>query len=184
MVLKRKNKRRHLIKIDVFGTEHSDDYPHVVLLVTLRCGKPYALDFSSAQHGHYEPIMPWDLYVNTRVELMLEFWKFGEWQSHMRFDPIVDEETFVGGVMWINRKATLVLNAALENWEKGKETLPLNTMLKLSEDAFRQRRSEFIRSIELYLPTQKKMAEWYKYVPEDEEILEMTKAGHESLSKT
>lgn len=179
--MKAKNKRRQLIKIDVLGTENCDDCRHVVLSVTFRCGKRYALDISGAQYGYYEPVIPWDLYVNTRVGSILEFFEFGEWQSRMRPESSLDGTTYDECIMWLNNKAAMVLNAALVDWQKEERTIPFNTMLKLSEDAFHQRQSEFIKFIEWDLPTQEEMAKWYNSVSIDEGLPEMTEATDECL---
>jgi hypothetical protein len=52
---------------------HADGCPHTtiffreMLRVTLVDGSVYAFDISSAQYGHYEPVIPWDQYMEQRV---------------------------------------------------------------------------------------------------------------------
>ena len=40
---------------------------HSVLKLTLRSGEKYAVDLAGAQHGHFEPVTPWDEFEEERI---------------------------------------------------------------------------------------------------------------------
>ncbi|KUJ16713.1 uncharacterized protein LY89DRAFT_669178 [Mollisia scopiformis] len=40
---------------------------HTVLKVVLRSGEVFAIDLAGAQHGHHEPVVPWEKYKEERI---------------------------------------------------------------------------------------------------------------------
>lgn len=66
-------------------SEDSDG--HIVTKLALKNGETYVLDLAGAQFGHFDPVMPWQDYVECRASEIEKtvFWPFSlEAKSPMR----------------------------------------------------------------------------------------------------
>ena len=178
--MKIKNRRRRLITINVLGAEMDAECNHLNILVKLRSGESYALDFTGAQYGYYEPVVPWDLYEDTRVECLKTFQEFGYEEGILLSDQHCAEKSDYEDVKRLDRVFAMLLNEALDIWQK--QNLSFPALLKLPDDTFQHRQSEFIGFLERYLPTGKQVEKWYKSLPEDQGKLEVT-AMYEEIMK-
>ena len=156
-----------MITVDRLGMEHDVEQEincgHVVLRVTTESGNSYALDITGAQYGRYENVMPWHLYLNSRIESFTGFGLFGEWESRLLADDFWDRGSAHEALRELNKHRTLRLNSALVNWEK--ENMPLSAILKLSEDAFQRKQLELISFVQGCLPTDQRMKKIYRSMP-------------------
>ncbi len=82
------------------------------------------------------------------------------------------ERSDLGDVKKLDRVFTMLLNEALDVWQK--QNLSFSALLKSPEDTFQQRQSEFIRFLEWYLPTGRQVEKWYRSLPQDQEEIEVT----------
>ncbi len=162
MSLKPKNAQLQLIALDLFGREHAVGTHHAVIRVTLRSGKSYALDITGAHYGHYEPVVPWDSYMDLRVQQIAHSSKFGGWQS-LLYGKVWGSETTEYGIRELYKAFTLQLNAAMADWQN--DNLALSAMLKSPKDAFKRKQSEFIKFIESRFPTPKELKKWEEDLP-------------------
>lgn len=161
-----------MISFNVLGAEMDAECNHIITRVTLKSGECYALDFTGAQYGYHEPVIPWDLYVDTRVECLTRTQHFGCKEGILLSDQDCAERSDLGDVRKLDRVFTMLLNEALDVWQK--QNLSFSALLKLPEDTFQQRQSEFIRFLEWYLPTGRQVEKWYKSLPQDQEEIEVT----------
>ena len=165
--MKPRNTRRRLITVDRLGVEHDDEQDincsHVVLKVTTKAGNSYALDITGAQYGYYEIVVPWNLYVNSRVEKVKESWPFGEWEGDFLAEKFLEEGSAHGALKELNKHRTLCMNSALVDWQK--DNMPLSAILKLPEDAFQLKQSELISFVKGSLPKDQHLEKLYLSVP-------------------
>jgi hypothetical protein len=60
------------------------DYPHQVFRATLRDSSIYVLDLSSAQHSHYEPVVPWAQYQQLQLVRVYSKKLLGSFEKNLR----------------------------------------------------------------------------------------------------
>ena len=66
--IKFKNSRRELVAVDVNGKENNIDFTHRFFRVTLKYSdEVYALDLSGAQYRYYDPVTPFETYLEERA---------------------------------------------------------------------------------------------------------------------
>ena len=53
--------------VDQDRNQDPTEYPHEVIRVTVRNGEVFALDFAGAQFGYHEPVLPWQMYLQSRL---------------------------------------------------------------------------------------------------------------------
>ena len=63
-----KHRLRRLNSKSDIADDYSGKYVHTVMIMTMKNGEQYAVDFSGAQYGWHETIMPWALYSSSRIE--------------------------------------------------------------------------------------------------------------------
>ncbi|KAL8830991.1 MAG: hypothetical protein Q9191_001119 [Dirinaria sp. TL-2023a] len=54
-----------------------DGWHHTILRVTLTNNEQFAVDLTGAQYGHYQECLPWQDYVTTRVEEIIQIGAYG-----------------------------------------------------------------------------------------------------------
>lgn len=54
-----------------------DGMHHTILRVTLLNNEQYAIDLTGAQYGYHQECLPWQTYITTRVEIIVEIQALG-----------------------------------------------------------------------------------------------------------
>lgn len=124
---------RQIVKVDSLGGKKLGAHEHVMIRATLKNGKVYALDFTGAQFGIYEPIMLWDDYARKYIAVLGEAHAFGH--AKASFARIVQEKTRgVGDIIFYN-SVTPAFERGLQQWLKYNNTT-LRDFMKLPEEQF------------------------------------------------
>ena len=131
--------------MDIDGTRDLNYYHHELYRLTTDTGEEYAFDLSGAQHGHYEPIVPWDSYEKLRVgKVVGRVRMFGETQYeelHRKNVPLIEQvQTTIFGHF------TDCLNVTLQDWQT--ENMSLNILLTLQDQEFERMTSDLYNHIE------------------------------------
>lgn len=96
-------------------------FEHEVIKITLHSGETYALDLSSAQYGYFEPIVPWDSYVASRVEnwvIREELYDhFGGRRKH--YETLGKEGGLMKARVYLNVMVSDRLVLWVQAWENG-----------------------------------------------------------------
>ncbi|KAK3174430.1 hypothetical protein OEA41_001676 [Lepraria neglecta] len=50
---------------------------HAIIHITLKNSETYAVDITGAQYGHYDSVIPWDLYAESQVDSIQEVQPLG-----------------------------------------------------------------------------------------------------------
>ena len=167
-------RRIQLVQVDVRGVVHEIEDEHLVIYVLLKCGDEYALDVAGAQYGYHEPVLSWDLYMESRVEKLRNFRSFGSGQLKSLIDRDDEKDTAFGHIKKINRAFAAMLNKSLKIWQN--RNTPLSALLKLPEDTFQQKHLELISFLEQDLPTGPELEKLYREALGDKEGLEGAKS--------
>ena len=143
-----KNHRRRFINVDVPPSHGNDNtaYGHEVLRITLNNSEKYALDIAGAQYGQLTPIMPWDIYAQSHVEDLVRSLDFGSTRERMTSSMYCNGSTDIHLQKNFNKLLSESMDAMIKEWQDSNITLP--AMLKLSEQAHLQKRSEFFKFLD------------------------------------
>ncbi|KAL2053992.1 hypothetical protein ABVK25_005531 [Lepraria finkii] len=55
-----------------------------IIQVTLKNSDNYAVSITGAQYGHYDSVIPWDLYVESRVDSIQEVQTLGSIKEYRK----------------------------------------------------------------------------------------------------
>jgi len=113
---------------------------HFVIKAVLKNGDIYALDLTGAQYGHFDPVLPWQKYVESRASEVRTLVPLD--QVRIRNNLRCEESGREGLVISANAFATSQMEQALGKWVS--ENLPLEAMLNLPDDSFKQKRAELL----------------------------------------
>lgn len=125
--------------MDVNGIRDLAFYRHELFRLTTVSGEKYALDLTSAQHGYYEPIIPWNSYEKLRVgKVSGKVLSFGgtqidEWARKNK-SSVEQEKSAVFGCF------TAYLNMTLQHWQINNTSF--NTLLTRPDEEFERQRSD------------------------------------------
>jgi len=126
-------------------SEDSDG--HIVTKLALKNGETYVLDLVGAQFGHFDPVMPWQDYVECRASEIEKTVSFGH--SRLKQNRLCEMPGWEGVMFSANAFATSQMEQALHKWVS--ENLSLEAMLKLPEDSFKQKRAELLEVLKATL---------------------------------
>lgn len=131
------------------------EYPHEVFRVVLKTGEMYALDFSGAQYGYQDPVLPWDTYVQSRLggdpRRIKAFHSFGN--MYALNEKIAQTPGLFGTTMKVNLALSKATTSACEHFAGAKKKRSLGDCLKLPQAAFLSERDELIDHITKELRT-------------------------------
>ncbi len=147
-----KNPKRHLKMILPGGVPNCGPFRHQLLQVTLKCGEMYAFDISAAQHGYYEPVVPWEHYAHHRVKKVRSSAPFGQAQRNKR--------EYIPPTNW-----GFAINSVNEFWSiklggyfiLHEARTPVSEMLKLPDQDFCVAQEELLQDLAGYLKYLKKI---------------------------
>ena len=135
-----KNPKLVITGVDGTGTEDPDQYQHEVFKIILKNGdKVYTLDLSSAQDGYYEPVTPWEEYVEARVASLYPgkcFHYLGEYRNHI--EACLDAHDLsneAASFPSLNLKMYKALKRMTMDWEQKNGTV-VAAFLQLKPDNF------------------------------------------------
>jgi hypothetical protein len=115
--------------------------------VTLKhSGEVYALDLSGAQYGYYDPVIPFEDYVQERARAIVvpHYPYFGGTKDGLL--GRCNEAGSIGSSLRVQRLAYPFLKFELTNWEKeGKTTV--QELLAYSKDRFEREKNQLLRRI-------------------------------------
>ena len=139
MTVDPKNGRLKIISVDIEGNEDLSFYRHELFRLTTDTGEKYAFDLTSAQHGYYEPIVPWDSYEKLRVsKVSRRVLTFGGTQiealKRKRRTFLEHERSRVFGYF------IACLNKSLRDWQS--DNVSFHTLLTLPDQHFKRKSSE------------------------------------------
>lgn len=128
---------------------------HWVVRATLRTSESevFALDFTGAQFGYDEAMLPMPLYARTRIDpnglsgLTVQ-WPLGTRKAQLEKGQLVPgKDKGYGGYGRTGFTVhSFFLDGTINTWCK-REKITLSEMLKLPEDAFRKRQMELVREL-------------------------------------
>jgi len=107
---------RQIVKVDSLNGKRLGVHGHDMIRATLKNRKVYALDFTGAQIGIYEPIMLWDDYARKYIAVLGKAHAFGH--AKASFARIFQEKTRgVGDIMFYN-SVIPAFERCLQQWLK------------------------------------------------------------------
>ncbi|KAL8635448.1 MAG: hypothetical protein Q9228_007059 [Teloschistes exilis] len=132
-----------------------NEYRHEVFRVVLKTGEMYALDFSGAQYGYHDPVLPWDTYVQSRLggdpRRIKAFHSFGN--MYALNEKIAQTPGLFGTTMKVNLALSKATTSACEHFAGAKKKRSLGDCLKLPQATFLSERDELIDHITKELRT-------------------------------
>ena len=140
--IKVKNSKRELILIDVNGNENNIDYTHKLFRNTLKySGEVYALDLSGAQYGYYDPVTPFETYLEDRSRAIVvpENPYFGRTRDALmkRLPGSIES------VILMNHLVYPYLKLELSNWEK-ESRISVHRILRYPQEKFTLERQKLL----------------------------------------
>lgn len=134
-----KNSRFKLILVKSDGTKDWNFYRHEFFRITTRDGEVYALDLTSAQNGHYEPIVPWHVYEKQRVVKIKQVHSLGGTQ---RAELLTNPPNLYDDFLSRSRGC---LNSTVQDWQSGNTAFHL--LLTLPEHEFVRKSGELYAEV-------------------------------------
>jgi hypothetical protein len=136
------------------GQEVRNDREHEVLKVTLKDGgEQYALDLAGAQYGYYAPVIPWEEYVEARVENFIDrpgFQYFGGYKKWIRSNLPQEDDWHFGalnkGLDQIHIVTSQALKKGTQKWEHIQK-MSLQRLLRLPAADFEVKHKELIQFV-------------------------------------
>ena len=141
--------------MDDLGNEDHRRYQHELFKVTLKNGgETFALNLSGAPSGYYEPVIPWDEYVETRVESMYPgecFHTLGGFRASLeerleRGELSIECSAFTA----LNLRTSKALRTVTIKWEQVNNTT-VGAMLKSQPEVFEAKSQELVDYIAVSL---------------------------------
>lgn len=149
-----KGHRRRITIVDEQGCQvDNTTYAHAIVKATLQNGETYAIDITGPQYGHYDPVVPWDLYAESRVREIVT-------ASHLR-DVEESQKTAgskLGGIDPGKSEEELfveVFVAAAKSWQV--RNGPLDDMMKMREETFKKKQASLVDFIDEEVARMKKV---------------------------
>jgi len=142
-----------MVQVSALGEEDNGEYGHQVLRFTPRNGGgDYIIDLAGAQHGYFEPVIPYDKYVQSRVSLVVDRRHFGACKDVLMREA-EQEICERSAVSSINREASKALKVGILEWEDEHRGggLTLKKLLVANQATFERSQTEIISRMRLYL---------------------------------
>lgn len=114
-------------------------FNHIVK-VMLKDDETYAIDITGPQYGHYDPVVPWDLYAKSRIREVVTACplrdveesqkaagsKAGGVDPHKTFEELFAEDFVAAATSWQVRNG------------------PLDGMMKMQEETFKKKQASLV----------------------------------------
>ena len=121
------------------------EYPHAILRITLRTAEQYAFDLSGAQHGYWEPVVPWATYLQSRtIGDAMQGVTFHPLGHHLRIFESMPNFGLYGVTMRYNVDFAKAAAFACEEFGSAEGHVPLSEMLKLPQKAYEGQRANLV----------------------------------------
>ncbi|KAL5331998.1 hypothetical protein ACEPPN_001541 [Leptodophora sp. 'Broadleaf-Isolate-01'] len=143
-----KNKKLDIIAVNADDSVQDTDFGHEFLIIKLvHGGEQYAMDLSSAQHGHFEPVVPWKKYFESRVLKLLQRPQFNHFGGvRERLTAETGRTSVVQILLGLNVESSKALLHSTKNWEK-ECNMPIISLLKLPFPEFKRKEKLLVESI-------------------------------------
>ena len=132
------------------------DYRHKIIKIVTKTGEIYALDMTGAQYGWTECILPWKIYVESRVRELKDAVPFGGTKV---WGNMMAKET--GGqyqrVHNIRVFFAQVVDAAVMLWQRG--NILTTDLFRLPEQDFQKKEASLLDAVEELLQMEKAFQE-------------------------
>ena len=140
-----KGHRRRVTIVDEEGY-HDDNtaYKHSIVAATLHNGERYAIDITGPQYGHYDPVVPWDLYKASRVREVLTACPLRDVEQSQK--AAGSKAGGVGAPKTPEELFAEVFVAAAKSWQV--RNGPLDGMMRMREETFRKRQAGLVDFID------------------------------------
>lgn len=128
-------------------------FNHTLWRVELKRSKEqYALDLTGAQFGFHDPVVPWDVYAESRIG---QYIYKAHNPSYFGRDKTTlmnrcSEQNLNGYLSRTNRATALSFHLGVVDWET-RHQLTVGAVLRLPEEAFKQMREELVQSVDTQL---------------------------------
>ncbi|KAK4692496.1 hypothetical protein P7C71_g4724, partial [Lecanoromycetidae sp. Uapishka_2] len=155
-----KNHERRVVMIarDGYHNDNTESL-HCIIKADLKNGESYAIDVTGAQYGWYDAILPWDLYMESRVDRI-------ESVHYLRKIEDCEQEVIEKAEHFEKTQEELfaeVFVTTARMWEK--ENGAFEAMLKGKEKTFESKQAGLLNAIEAAVIEQKEEME-IVYLPE------------------
>lgn len=126
-------------------------FTHLFFRVTLKhSGEVYALDLSGAQYGYYDPVAPFETYLEERARAIVapEHRYLGRTRDALMERS--SEPGSIGSAILLNHSVYPYLKLELSNWEK-ESRIPVHRTLTYSKEKFTLERQKLLRRLAGFL---------------------------------
>ena len=127
-----------------FPTKDGVTYLHNVIKGKMKNGEVYAVDFTGAQYGWRQMIMPWELYSSSRIEEVKKVSPFGYTKVLTRMRSSMTEQA--AWVHQINEGFACNVEGAILLWEM--RNGPVRDILRLPEPEFDTKLNHLLGTID------------------------------------
>ena len=128
------------------------DYHHDIIKITTRAGEVNALDMTGAQYGWTECIVPWNIYIKSRVREVKKVVPFGETKAWCtkRAKETGGQYQMVHGIKVLFAQ---VVDGAVMLWQRGH--ILTTDLLRLPENDFHKKQASLLDAVEELLQKEK-----------------------------
>lgn len=140
-----KGHRRRVTIVDREGY-HRDNttYQHSIVKVTLKNGETYAIDITGPQYGHYDPVVPWDIYAESRVKEVVMACPLGDVEESQKVAG--SKAGGVGPHKTYEEQFAEVFVAAAKSWQVRNGSL--DGIMKMREETFKKKQADLVDFID------------------------------------
>ena len=133
---------------------HDDNtaYLHSIVKVMLRNGETYAVDITGPQYGHYDPVVPWKIYAQSRVREVVTTCHLCDVEESQKVAG--SKAGGVGPHKTYDELFAEVFVAAAKSWQV--KNGPLDIMMKMREETFKKRQASLVDYIDEEVARKKK----------------------------
>jgi hypothetical protein len=119
---------------------------HEVLLVRLIDSSTFIFGIAGAQHGHYEPVIPWNKYMRERVVSINEINSFGDQEQVLEENFKASNNTIQAATRLTHGQAVKCLNHPINEWLDSQK-ITLAELLKALKQVYEEKSAKFLAYI-------------------------------------
>ena len=137
--------RRRVTTVDEDGYHHSNAAcEHSIIVVTLHNAERYAIDITGPQYGHYDPVVPWDLYAESRVKEVVTARPLRDVEQSPK--AAGSKAGGVGAPRTLEELFAEVFVAAAKSWQVRNGSL--DGMMRMREGTFKKKQASLVDFID------------------------------------
>lgn len=121
---------------------HNDNtsYEHFIVKATLKNGETYAIDITGPQWGHYDPVVPWDIYAESRVREVVTACPLRDVEESQKVAG--SKAGGVGPHKTLEEQFAEVFVTAAKSWQV--QNGSLDGMMKMREETFKKKQASLV----------------------------------------